>query len=149
MLVGVVKEIKADENRVALTPAGVEAFCDRGHSVLVETGAGTGSGFQDAEYTESGGQIVATAEEVWAGAEMVMKVKEPQQSEVPFIREEQIVFTYFHFAASEELTKGIIDSKCVAIAYETITDANGLLPLLTPDERGCGADGDPARGQVP
>lgn len=132
MQVGVVKEIKADESRVALTPAGVESFCDQGHQVLVESGAGTGSGFSDEEYTAVGGRIVATAAEVWAEAEMVMKVKEPQPSEIPHIRREQIVFTYFHFAASEELTRGIMDSGCVAIAYETITDKNGHLPLLTP-----------------
>ncbi len=132
MQVGVVKEIKADESRVALTPAGVESFCDQGHQVLVESCAGTGSGFSDEEYAAVGGQIVATAAEVWAEAEMVMKVKEPQSSEIPQIRREQIVFTYFHFAASEELTRGIMDSGCVAIAYETITDKNGHLPLLTP-----------------
>jgi alanine dehydrogenase len=132
MIVGVVKEIKTDENRVALTPAGVEAFTDRGHEVLVEAGAGAGSGFTDDEYTESGGQIVQTAAEVWATARMVMKVKEPQAEEVPQIRENQIVFTYFHFAASEDLTRAIVQSNCIAIAYETITDSNGHLPLLTP-----------------
>lgn len=132
MRVGVVKEIKSDENRVALTPAGVESFHDQGHEVLVESGAGAGSGFSDAEYVQAGGSIVEKAEGVWAEAEMVMKVKEPQVSEFEHIREEQIVFTYFHFAASEELTRGIMDSGCVAIAYETITDQNGHLPLLTP-----------------
>lgn len=132
MKVGVVKEVKADENRVALTPAGVEAFCDRGHTVLVETGAGDGSGFTDAEYREAGGRVVDEAAEVWSGADMVMKVKEPQPEEYGHIREEQIVFTYFHFAASEELTQAIVESKCVAIAYETITDEKGTLPLLTP-----------------
>jgi alanine dehydrogenase len=132
MQVGVVKEIKADENRVALTPAGAEAFCDRGHEVLVEAGAGEGSGFTDAEYTEVGACILPSAGEVWAQAGMVMKVKEPQPEEISCIREGQIVFTYFHFAASKELTDGIISSKCVAIAYETITDGKGRLPLLTP-----------------
>jgi alanine dehydrogenase len=132
MQVGVVKEIKADESRVALTPAGVESFYDQGHQVLVESGAGTGSGFSDEEYAAVGGRIVATAAEVWAEAEMVMKVKEPQPSEIPHIRHEQIVFTYFHFAASEELTRAIMETGCVAIAYETITDKNGNLPLLTP-----------------
>lgn len=132
MQVGVVKEIKSDENRVALTPAGVEAFCDRGHTVLVESGAGKGSGFSDEEYVEVGGRILATAAEVWSISDMIMKVKEPQAEEFPMIREGQIVFTYFHFAASEELTTAIMDSKCVAIAYETITDNKGTLPLLTP-----------------
>lgn len=132
MKVGVVKEVKADENRVALTPAGVEAFCDRGHTVLVEAGAGEGSGFSDAEYSEAGGAILDSADKVWAEAGMVLKVKEPQPSEFPLIREDQIVFTYFHFAASEELTRAIMGTKCVAIAYETIVDEKGQLPLLTP-----------------
>lgn len=132
MKIGVVKEVKADESRVALTPAGLESFHDHGHEVLVETGAGEGSGFTDEEYVEAGGRVVAKAEDVWADAEMVMKVKEPQPAEVGLIRDGQIVFTYFHFAASEELTRGIIESRCVAIAYETITDEGGHLPLLTP-----------------
>jgi alanine dehydrogenase len=132
MRVGVVKEIKTDENRVALIPAGVESFRDQGHEVLVEAGAGAGSGFSDAEYEEAGGKICSAAAEVWAGADMVMKVKEPQPEEIARIREEQIVFTYFHFAASEELTRGIMATGCVAIAYETITDSSGRLPLLTP-----------------
>lgn len=132
MQIGVVKEVKADENRVALTPAGVEAFCDRGHSVLVERSAGAGSGFSDDEYREAGGTVVEAASEVWSTAEMVLKVKEPQAEEVAQVREEQILFTYFHFAASEELTRGIMERKCVAIAYETITDSDGHLPLLTP-----------------
>ncbi|MEX0327021.1 MAG: alanine dehydrogenase [Puniceicoccaceae bacterium] len=131
MRVGVVKEIKADENRVAMTPAGAEAFTDRGHEVLVEAGAGEGSGFADAEYIEVGASIVS-ATEVWQEAEMVLKVKEPQPEEVSCIRKDQIVFTYFHFAASEELTRGILESGCIAIAYETITDQKGQLPLLTP-----------------
>ncbi|NDV63449.1 alanine dehydrogenase [Puniceicoccales bacterium CK1056] len=132
MKVGVVKEVKADENRVALTPAGVEAFCDRGHSILVEAGAGEGSGFSNEEYAEAGAAILGSAGEVWSTAEMVLKVKEPQMSEFGHIRENQIVFTYFHFAASEELTRAIIETKCIAIAYETIVDNKGQLPLLTP-----------------
>lgn len=132
MIVGVVKEVKADENRVALTPAGVEAFADRGHEVLVERAAGAGSGFTDEEYREAGARIVEGPEAVWAEAGMVMKVKEPQEAEVALIREGQIVFTYFHFAASETLTEGIRKSGCVAIAYETIVDDRGSLPLLTP-----------------
>ncbi len=132
MQVGVVKEVKKDENRVALTPAGVEAFCDRGHTVQVESGAGEGSGFQDGKYKEAGAEIAGSAEAVWAKSEMVLKVKEPQPDEIRHIREDQIVFTYFHFAASEELTRAIMDTKCVAIAYETITDSSGRLPLLTP-----------------
>ena len=132
MEVGVVKEIKTDENRVALTPAGVESFCDHGHRVLVESGAGTGSGFSDEEYADAGGTIVESAAQVWADSQMVMKVKEPQLAEIPHIRKEQIVFTYFHFAANEQLTRSVMKTGCVAIAYETITDKNGQLPLLTP-----------------
>lgn len=132
MQVGVVKEVKPDENRVALTPAGVEAFCDRGHGVLVETGAGEGSGFSDGEYAEAGARIAEQAALVWSECEMVLKVKEPQREEFSLICEDQIVFTYFHFAASEELTRAVVASKCVAIAYETITDGSGHLPLLTP-----------------
>jgi len=132
MIVGVVKEVKADENRVALTPAGAEAFADRGHQVLAEAGAGAGSGFADAEYRDAGARIVADAAGVWAEADMVLKVKEPQAVEFPLIRREQVVFTYFHFAASEELTRAIAATGCVAIAYETITDDKGRLPLLTP-----------------
>ena len=132
MKIGVIKEIKTDENRVALTPAGVEAFCDHGHEVLIEKGAGTGSGFSDDEYRQAGGRIMEVAADVWGAVEMIMKVKEPQPSEIALIRQEQIVFTYFHFAADEQLTRGIIDSGCVAIAYETITDKKGQLPLLTP-----------------
>ncbi|MGC9450473.1 MAG: alanine dehydrogenase [Oceanipulchritudo sp.] len=131
MQVGVVKEIKSDENRVALTPAGVEAFRDRGHTVLVEAGAGEGSGFTDAEYADAGGGI-AEAAEVWRECEMVLKVKEPQPEEIARIRRDQIVFGYFHFAASEELTRAFLETGAVAIAYETITDSDGHLPLLTP-----------------
>lgn len=132
MIVGVVKEVKADENRVALTPAGVEAFVEAGHTVLVETHAGSGSGFSDEEYASAGGRILEEAAGVWSAAAMILKVKEPQEEEFPHIREEQILFTYFHFAASEELTQAIVASKCVAIAYETIVDEKGHLPLLTP-----------------
>lgn len=132
MIIATVKEVKPDENRVALIPPGVEVFCEHGHEVLVETGAGAGSGFSDEEYREAGAKIVGSASEVWARAEMVLKVKEPQPSEWPHIREGQILFTYFHFAADEALTQAIMKSKCVAIAYETIQDDKGGLPLLIP-----------------
>lgn len=132
MIISTVKEVKPDENRVALIPAGVELFCEDGHTVLVEKGAGSGSGFSDEEYVKAGAEIVATAAEVWSRAEMVLKVKEPQPSEFPHIRAGQILFTYFHFAADKALTQAIIDAKCIAIAYETITDERGGLPLLTP-----------------
>lgn len=132
MIVGILKEIKVAENRVCMTPAGVEVMCERGHEVLVEAGAGVSSGFSDADYIDAGAEIVETVEEVYLRAEMVMHVKEPQPSEYKLIREGQIVFTYFHFAASEELTKAMIDNGAICIAYETILGADGSLPLLTP-----------------
>ena len=132
MIIGILKEIKVAENRVCMTPAGVEIMCENGHDVLVESDAGTGSGFDDAAYREAGAEIVATPQEIFHRADMVMHVKEPQPSEYPLIREGQIVFTYFHFAASEQLTRAMIKSKAVCIAYETIVGADGSLPLLTP-----------------
>jgi alanine dehydrogenase len=132
MIVGILKEIKTAENRVCMTPAGVEVMKANGHQVLVEKAAGIGSGFEDAAYAGAGAEIVATPAEIFARADMVMHVKEPQPSEYDLIRPGQIVFTYFHFAAAEELTRAIIKSRSVAIAYETITGPNGSLPLLTP-----------------
>ncbi|EPR40849.1 alanine dehydrogenase [Desulfovibrio sp. X2] len=132
MIVGILKEIKTEENRVCMTPSGVEVMCQRGHTLLVEKGAGAGSGFEDAAYAAAGAEIVATAKEIYARAEMVMHVKEPMPSEYGMIREGQIVFTYLHLAADEKLTQGMIKSKCVGIAYETMQKANGSLPLLTP-----------------
>jgi len=132
MIIGVLKEIKVAENRVCMTPAGVEVLCEHGHEALVETQAGVSSGFSDSDYVNVGATIAATAEEVYLRAEMVMHVKEPQPSEYALIRKGQIVFTYFHFAASEELTRAMIDSGAVCIAYETIVGADGSLPLLTP-----------------
>lgn len=132
MLVGVLKEIKTKENRVAMTPAGVEQMIAKGHTVQVETTAGEGSGFSNQDYTNAGATIIATAKEIYDKCDMVMKVKEPLPVEYPMIRKGQIVFTYFHFAASEELTLAIKDSGCIAIAYETVETAGGALPLLTP-----------------
>ncbi|OPX23563.1 MAG: alanine dehydrogenase [Planctomycetales bacterium 4484_123] len=132
MIIGTVREIKDDEYRVGITPAGVEVLTQAGHTVLVERGAGLGSGYDDAQYARHGARIVASAGEVWAEAEMVVKVKEPLESEWPLMRRGQVVFTYFHFAASRELTEGVASTGIVAIAYETITDAAGNLPLLTP-----------------
>ena len=132
MIVGILKEIKVAENRVCMTPAGVEVMHENGHDLLVEAGAGMGSGFSDAAYQESGAEIVASPEEIYRRADMVMHVKEPQPSEYPLIREGQIVFTYFHFAASEPLTRAMITSRAVCIAYETIVGTDGSLPLLTP-----------------
>lgn len=132
MLVGVPTEVKNNEYRVAATPAGVEALVAAGHEVLVQAGAGLESGFTDDFYRRSGAEIAAAAEEVWARAEMILKVKEPVESEWPCLREGQVVFTYFHFAASRALTQAVIDSGCVAVAYETVESADGDLPLLTP-----------------
>ena len=132
MIIGILKEIKVAENRVCMTPAGVEIMRENGHDILVESDAGTGSGFGDAAYLDAGAEIVATPQEIFRRADMVMHVKEPQPSEYPLIREGQIVFTYFHFAASEQLTRAMIKSRAVCIAYETIVGADGSLPLLTP-----------------
>ncbi len=132
MLIGVPKEIKSHENRVALVPGGAQELINRGHSVIVEAGAGVGSGFADEEYTAVGAEIVNDVEQVWQIAEMIMKVKEPIAVEYPRMREGQIIFTYFHFAASEELTKAVVDSKCIAIAYETVEKTDRSLPLLIP-----------------
>jgi len=132
MIVGILKEIKPQENRVCMTPAGTEIMTHQGHRILVEQGAGLGSGFGDDAYREAGAEIVPAAATIFARSDMVMHVKEPQPSEFKLIRPGQTVFTYFHFAASQELTKAMQGTGAVCIAYETITDACGRLPLLTP-----------------
>jgi alanine dehydrogenase len=132
MLIGVPKEIKTNENRVALVPAGAEALTTAGHSVLIEKGAGDGSGFSDADYTAVGARIAPDAATVWREAEMIMKVKEPIAPEWPHMRRGQVIFTYFHFAADEKLTRAHIDSGATCIAYETVELPNRELPLLTP-----------------
>jgi alanine dehydrogenase len=132
MIVGVPIEIKADEHRVALLPVGAEQLAARGHRVLVESGAGRGSGFEDDAYQEAGAEIVPTARDVYGKAEMILKVKEPLAAEYELLRPDQIVFTYFHFAASRELTEAVLASRCVAIAYETVQLPDRELPLLTP-----------------
>lgn len=132
MIIGVPREIKTDEYRVALIPVGVEEFKKLGHQVVVERDAGIGSGITDEQYLQSGAIVVNTAEEVWQQADMIIKVKEPQSSEWPRMKAGQIIFTYFHFAAEEALTQAVIQSKCIAVAYETIKDHRGGLPLLTP-----------------
>lgn len=131
MRIGVPKEIKNNENRVALTPAGVGTLTNAGHEVFVETNAGEGSGFSDELYKEAGATIVSTAKEAWS-QEMVMKVKEPLPEEYQYFYEGQILFTYLHLAAEPELTKALVDKKVVAIAYETVQLDNRSLPLLTP-----------------
>ncbi|RLT07690.1 MAG: alanine dehydrogenase [Planctomycetota bacterium] len=132
MRIGVPREVKTDEYRVGMLPVGVEELVNDGHQVVVEAGAGLGSGLTDEEYKASGAIIAASAEEVWAGSDLIVKVKEPQISEYARLHAGQILFTYFHFAASRSLTDAVIDSGTTAIAYETIRDAKGSLPLLTP-----------------
>ncbi len=132
MIVGVPKEIKTNENRVSLIPVGAELLSSRGHTVLVEKGAGLGSGYSDEAYSEAGAEIIAAAREVYAKSDMILKVKEPLQAEYQLIRNGQIVFTYFHFAASRPLTDAMLASQCIAIAYETVQDGSGRLPLLEP-----------------
>ncbi len=132
MIIGVPKEIKTNENRVALVPAGVEALVGAGHTVHVERGAGEGSGFGDSAYVAAGATILPTADDVWAKAEMIFKVKEPIAIEWPRMRKGQLIYTYFHFAADEALTRAVIKSGAVAVAYETVQLPSGELPLLTP-----------------
>jgi len=132
MIVGVPKEIKKDEYRVALVPVGVEELTRAGHTVLVEEGAGTGSGISDEEYAGAGAQLAPSPQNIYKRCQLVLKVKEPLGAELGWLSAEQIVFTFFHFAADRELTKAIIKSKIVAIAYETIRDERGGHPLLTP-----------------
>jgi alanine dehydrogenase len=132
MIVGILKEIKTEENRVSMTPAGVEVMAAHGHTVLVEKNAGIGSGFTDTAYTEHGAEIVNTAKEIFDRAEMVMHVKEPLPPEYDLIRKGQIIFTYLHLAAMEDLTRLLIKTGSVCIAYETIQKADRSLPLLTP-----------------
>ncbi len=132
MIVGVPREIKADEYRVAMLPVGAEELTGAGHTVLVETGAGQGSGIVDNQYSAAGAKLVTDAAEIWAKADLVVKVKEPQPSEWPCLRPGQVLFTYFHFAADKRLTEAVLASEITAIAYETLRDARGNLPLLTP-----------------
>jgi alanine dehydrogenase len=132
VIVGLPKEIKDNEYRVGLTPAGVRALTDARHRVVVEHSAGEGSGFEDALYETAGAQILGTADEVWAEGEMIVKVKEPIKPEYPRMREGQLLFTYLHLAPDVELTKQLLERKVTGIAYETITDNRGTLPLLTP-----------------
>lgn len=132
MIIGVPKEIKNNENRVALTPAGVNALVKAGHNVLIETSAGEGSGIADSDYSAVGAEIVDTNKEVYARADMIIKVKEPQPTEYELFREGQILYTYLHLAAEPELTRCLMDKKVVSIAYETVQLEDGSLPLLAP-----------------
>lgn len=132
MLIGVPREVKQDEYRVGLIPAGAEELTQAGHQVLVERDAGVGSGIPDELYTENGAKIVDAAEEIYERADLVVKVKEPQPEEWPRMRPGQMMFTYFHFAADEALTRAVLDTGATAIAYETLTGPKGMLPCLTP-----------------
>ncbi len=132
MVIGVPKEIKSNENRVALTPAGALELTRRGHSVFVQSTAGIGSGFEDQDYLDAGATIMATADEVWAKGDMIMKVKEPIAEEYPRCRPNQLIFTYFHFASSEPLTHAMIKSGSICLAYETVETKDRQLPLLIP-----------------
>lgn len=132
MIIGILKETKDNEHRVSVPPSGVHEFTNRGHIVFVESQAGSGSGFNDAEYANAGAAILESAAEVWARAEMIIKVKEPQESELPHLHDDLVLFTYLHLAAEEALTHAMLRSGVTGIAYETVQDAQGRLPLLEP-----------------
>lgn len=132
MIVGVPREVKSDEYRVAMLPSGVEDLVAAGHRVLVQANAGTGCGIADEDYIAAGAIIVNSIEEVFAEADMIVKVKEPQREEWPLLRQGQVIFTYFHFAADEELTRNVLATGVTAVAYETLRGRSGDLPLLTP-----------------
>ena len=147
-VVGVPKEIKTDEYRVAMIPVGVEELTRAGHKVLMQAGAGQGSGISDEQYAANGAEIVRWGGPIWKRADLIVKVKEPMPEEWPLLRTGQIVFTYFHFAADEELTQAVLKSGITAIAYETIKDANGHVAAADADERSGGPDEHSGRGEV-
>ena len=132
MIIGVPKEIKNNENRIALTPGGASVLVKNNHEVYVQQGGGLGSGFSDEQYKEVGAKILPTIEDVYAKAEMIMKVKEPIEKEYSLIRENQLLFTYFHFASYEPLTRAMVKSGAVCLAYETVEKSDKTLPLLIP-----------------
>lgn len=132
MRIGVPKEIKTNENRIALVPAGAEALVAAGHDVVIERGGGEGSGFTDQDYLDVGAKIQPDVDALWAGADMIIKVKEPIAPEWKRMRKGQVVFTYFHFAADEPLTRAHMEAGATCIAYETVELSSGELPLLTP-----------------
>lgn len=132
MIIGCPKEIKNNEYRVGLTPAAARAYAEAGHSVCIEKGAGSGSGIDDEEYRKAGAEVLPEAGQIWGRSEMIVKVKEPVNQEYPLMRAGQILYTYFHLAADEELTQACIEQKIIAIAYETVQEADGSLPLLKP-----------------
>ena len=132
MIIGVPKEIKLQEHRIGLTPDSVKILCDKGHKVLIENNGGFEAGFTNEDYKRAGAMISSNAKDIYKEAEIIVKVKEPQANEVKMIREGQIIYTYLHLAAAKDLTMGLIDSNSVCIAYETVTDDKGRLPLLAP-----------------
>jgi alanine dehydrogenase len=132
MIIGVPKEIKLQEHRIGLTPESVKALTDKKHEVLVQNNGGFEAGFTNEDYLAAGAKIIKTPEEIFQTSELIVKVKEPQMNEVKMIKENQIIYTYFHLAAAKELTLGLMESKSICIAYETVTDDNGRLPLLAP-----------------
>ena len=132
MKIGVPSEIKAQESRVGLTPLSVQELTNHGHEVFIQDNAGFGAGFENQDYQKAGAHIVSTAGDIFNDSDMIVKVKEPQSEEVKMLRENQLLFTYLHLSAAPELTKGLVDSKSICIAYETVTDENNRLPLLAP-----------------
>ena len=132
MIIGVPKEIKLQEHRIGLTPESVKVLVKRNHEVLIESNGGLGAGFTNEDYLKVGAKIINTPKEIFKKAELIVKVKEPQMNEVNMIREGQIIYTYLHLAAAKELALGLINSKSICIAYETVTDDDGRLPLLAP-----------------
>jgi hypothetical protein len=143
VIIGLPEEIKDNEYRVGLTPAGVRALTDANHKVVVEKNAGEGSGFENELYQRAGATILDSADQVWAEGEMIVKVKEPIAPEYPRMREGQLLFTYLHLAPDNELTEQLLKRKVTGVAYETITDRRGTLPLLTPMSEVAGPHGDP------
>ena len=132
MIIGVPKEIKLQEHRIGLTPESVKILTDKGHEVLIQANGGFEAGFTNEDYKKAGAKIIETAEEIFKKSEIIVKVKEPQMNEVKMIKEDQVIYTYLHLAAAKELTEGLIKTKSICIAYETVTDDNGRLPLLAP-----------------
>ena len=132
MRVGVPKEIKPQENRIGLTPESVKILTSNGHKVLVQNNGGFEAGFYNNQYIKAGAKIVNKVEDIYNDSEVIVKVKEPLNNEIKMIKEDQIIFTYLHLAAAKDLTEGLVKSKAVCIAYETVTDDNGRLPLLAP-----------------
>ena len=145
MIIGVPMEVKIGENRVGVVPAGVQALVDAGNRVLVQAGAGAGSGIPDETYRAAGAEIVADAAAAWGGADMVVKVKEPVAAEFALLRPGLVLFTYLHLAAARELTLALLEREVTAIAYETVEAADGSLPLLAPMSEVAGQAGDPDR----